>query len=102
MARRFFPPRKLYFDARVGQRFGPIGIYGKLRPGFMRFDANVRVRNLGVRPALDFGGVLEFYSRRHVAGRFDWGDTVVWYGSATVIPPISSPGSNGIPGTRHQ
>ena len=97
-----FPATQAIFGARVGQRFGPIGIYGKLRPGFMRFDANGRVQNLGVRPALDFGGVLEFYSRRHIAGRFDLGDTAVWYGSDTVIPPISSPGPNVIPGTRHQ
>jgi hypothetical protein len=97
-----FPATQAIFGARVGQRFGPIGIYGKLRPGFMRFDANVRVQNLGVRPVLDFGGVLELYSRRRIAVRFDLGDTAVWYGRDTVIPPISSPGPSIILGTRHQ
>lgn len=96
-----FPATQGLFGARIGRRFWPIGIYGKLRPGFMRFDANSRVQNLGIRPALDFGGVIEFYSRRHIAGRLDFGDTVVWYGD-TIIPPISKPGPNVIPGTRHQ
>ena len=97
-----FPATQALFGARVGYRFGPIGFYGKLRPGFMRFDSNPRVPSLGIRPALDFGGVLEFYSRRHIAGRLDLGDTVVWYGSDTVIPPISRPGPNVNTGTRHQ
>ena len=68
----------------------------------MRYDANAYVPNLGTRPALDLGGVLEFYSSRHFAGRMDFGDTTVWYGSDIVIPPISGPGPNVVPGTRHQ
>jgi hypothetical protein len=97
-----FPATQAIFGARAGRRFGPIGVYGKLRPGLMRFDANDRVQNLAVRPAFDFGGVLAFYSRRHIAGRLDLGDTVVWYGSDTIVPPISKPGPSVILGTRHQ
>jgi len=68
----------------------------------MRFDPNARVPNLGTRAALDWGGVLELYSSRHVATRFDLGDAVVWYGKDTVVPPLSAPGTGTIAGTRHQ
>ena len=64
------------FGARVGRRLGPFGIYGKLRPGFIRFDRNLYDPKLGTQPALDAGGILELYSSRHVAGRFDLGDTI--------------------------
>jgi hypothetical protein len=43
----------------------------------MRFDANQYAPALRTRPALDIGGVVEFYSSRHLAVRFDFGDTVV-------------------------
>ena len=72
------------------------------RPGFMRFDTNAYVPELHTRAALDAGGIIEFYSRRHVAARIDFGDTAVWYGTGIVIPPISGIGGNVIPGTRHQ
>ena len=101
-AAALFPATEATFGVRVGWRWGPFGLYGNLRPGFMRFDANARIPNLGTRAALDWGGVLELYSSRHVATRFDLGDVVVWYGKDTVVPPISAPGTGTIAGTRHQ
>jgi hypothetical protein len=97
-----FPATEATFGARIGRRFGLIGFYGKVRSGFIRFDSNSFAPTLRTRPALDFGGVLEFYSRRHIAGRFDFGDTAVWYGRDVLIPQLSKPGSNIAPGTRHQ
>ena len=79
-----------------------IGVYGKLRPGFMSCDKNPYVPTLGTSAALDFGGILEFYSRRHIAARVDLGGTVVWYGSGIVIPAISRVGGSVVPGTRNQ
>lgn len=101
-ATSLFPATQGLFGVRAGRRFGGLGIYAKLRPGFMRFDPNLYVPNLGTRPALDAGGIIEFYSRRHLAARIDFGDTVVWYGSDIVIPPISGIGGNVIARTRHQ
>jgi hypothetical protein len=97
-----FPVTQGLFGVRAGRRIGGIGVYSKLRPGFMRFDSNLYVPRLGTRAALDAGGIVEFYSRRHVAARVDFGDTVVWYGSDIVIPPISGIGGNVVPRTRHQ
>lgn len=69
-----FPATQATFGARLGRRWGPLGLYGKVRPGFTRFDTNAYVPNLGTRPALDIGGILEFYSHRHFAARVDFGD----------------------------
>lgn len=97
-----FPATEATFGVPVRRRWGSFGIYGNLRPGFMRFDANARIPDLGTRAALYWGGVLELYSRHHFAARFDLGDAVVWYGADTVVPPISAPGTGTIAGTRHQ
>ena len=97
-----YPATQVLAGTRLGKRFGPLGIYGKVRPGFMRFDENLYIRGLGMRPALDIGGVIEFYSRHYVAGRLDFGDTAVWYGNDTIVPPISGTGGNVVPNTRHQ
>ena len=48
-----------------------------------------------------YRGILEFYSRRHIAARIDLGDTV-WYGSGIVIPAILSVGGSVVPGTSNQ
>ena len=54
------------------------------------FDSGgLNVPALGARPAVDVGGVLEFYSRHHIFARFDFVDLVVSYGSSGF-------------GTRHQ
>jgi len=97
-----FPGTEVTIGTRVGRRFGPIGVYGKVAPGFIRFDSNLYTPTLGTRPTLAVGGVLEFYSRRHIAARFDIGDTVVWYGTDLTVPAIAAPGPATVAGTRHQ
>jgi hypothetical protein len=96
-----FPATQVLMGARAGYRFGNLlGIYGKLRPGLVRFDRNRDAPGLGTRAAADIGGVVEFYSRLHILVRLDFGDTVVGYGSAPVQRP-----AGGVPaaiGMRHQ
>ena len=70
----------MLIGARGGYRAGPFGIFAKLRPGFVAFDETQYGPQLGKRPALDVGGILEIYSSYHVAVRIDYGDAVVWYG----------------------
>jgi len=72
------------FGVKTGMRSEKFGIFGKLRPGFVRFGES---GSLGVTSqsftqfALDFGGVFEIYPSRSVALRFDVGDTVIRFGS---------------------
>ena len=78
------------FGVKYGMRSEKLGIFGKIRPGFMYFSpgeagASSSKSALPRLPsatefALDFGGVLELYPSRHVALRFDVGDTVIRFG----------------------
>jgi hypothetical protein len=71
------------FGVKTGIRSEKAGIFGKFRPGFVRFGES------GLDPtgqtftqfAMDIGGVFELYPTRHVAFRFDIGDTIVRFGS---------------------
>ena len=66
------------FGVKTGLRSEKAGIFGKIRPGFVRFGDSGVVPGLGFTQfALDFGGVFELYPTRSVALRFDVGDTVI-------------------------
>ena len=83
------------FGIKVGIRREKIGIFGKARPGFVRFSHFERqiffvcppsfdpcvVRPLSTFTqtdyALDIGGVVELYPSRRSVVRFDVGDTII-------------------------
>jgi hypothetical protein len=72
------------FGVKYGMRSEKLGIFGKLRPGFMHFSEGTSVPGVSSSAtefALDYGGVLELYPSRHVALRFDVGDTVIRFGN---------------------
>lgn len=66
---------------RAGYQFGGLAMYGKMRPGFVRFGgAAYRVYNGDnpTRPALDIGAVMQYFPHEgHVGARIDWGDTLI-------------------------
>jgi hypothetical protein len=71
------------FGVKTGLRSEKAGIFGKFRPGFVRFGES-GVLGTGqsfTQFAFDFGGVFELYPSRHVALRFDVGDTIIRFGS---------------------
>jgi len=86
------------FGAKVGKRFGKLGAFGKLRPGFVSFSkvsylissfpldvygGHFTIGNFGFRKeryfSTDVGGVVEFYPSRHLMTRVDLGDTIIRY-----------------------
>jgi hypothetical protein len=70
------------FGVKTGLRSEKAGIFGKIRPGFVRFgESGVLPGQSFTQFALDFGGVFELYPSRSVALRFDVGDTVIRFGS---------------------
>lgn len=111
------------FGVKAGKRFEHVGIFAKARPGFISFSraigdviitgpplnngafpqADFRQRRL-THPALDLGGVLEFYPSRRLVTRFDIGATLIRVGRTTfqgfaagpndtvVVAPITIPG----------
>lgn len=97
------------FGVKAGKRFEKFGIFGKARPGFVRFaDASKltgtrTVTFLGQQftvgeftraPETDFstdiGGVVEFYPSRRTLLRFDIGDTIIRYRKYNVSSSILS------------
>lgn len=79
-----FPMTQVLVGARVGVVPGPLGVFGKIRPGFSSYDATAYKPGIGTKANLDIGGVIEFYSRRHVGARFDVGSTVFFFGDGPV------------------
>ena len=96
--------------AKVGKRFDNWGIFAKARPGFMSFsegEFNVRALsptgvpfelafNRLTAPAVDVGGVLEFYPSKRIVTRFDAGDTIVHFGRRTTNSVIFTPPNGGL------
>ena len=70
------------FGAKYGIRSEKLGIFGKIRPGFIRFGEGSSPLGVSATEfALDIGGVLELYPTRPVALRLDVGNTLIRFGS---------------------
>jgi hypothetical protein len=82
------------FGIKVGKRGEKFGVFGKVRPGFMRFSnvgncpgGELARCTVGGRSefALDIGGVFEYYPTRRFVIRFDAGDTIIHYRKLTRV-----------------
>ena len=95
--------------AKVGTRFQHFGVFAKVRPGFITTGSALRSTTFNfaptppfttipdtfarlTEPALDLGGVFEYYPARHWALRYDLGDTLLFEDKVRVnvigsIPP---------------
>jgi hypothetical protein len=76
---------------KAGKRWDKLGIFGKFRPGLTSYSGvikQVQPGTLGIGrridPAFDLGGIAEFYVSRRVSLRYDFGDTIIHYGSSSV------------------
>ncbi|HKP37889.1 MAG TPA: outer membrane beta-barrel protein [Pyrinomonadaceae bacterium] len=90
------------FGVKAGKRFEKVGVFGKARPGFIRFDKGDYVFGTGgcitvfppplacYRPvattnfAADLGGVFELYPSDRTLVRFDVGDTIIHFNRRNV------------------
>lgn len=84
------------FGVKIGRKFEKFGIFGKVRPGFVKYSAgdeinwnnpfsyNYRTNKGKTNFATDIGGVLEFYPTKRIITRFDFGDTIVRLQEKTV------------------
>jgi len=82
------------FGVKAGKRSDRVGVFGKLRPGFMRFSKasdcpgeNFMSCTIKEKTELvvDIGGVFEFYPSRRCSLRVDIGDTMIRYGNFKVV-----------------
>jgi hypothetical protein len=108
------------FGVKAGKRFKRIGLFLKLRPGFVTFTTVSQLADLRLKTFInpstgrevqlenaefrfgkatylstDVGGVVEFYPSRRMVTRLDVGDTIIRYGifreRLDVVCPLSSP-----------
>jgi hypothetical protein len=88
----FFPNGRLergrgtqaLFGMKMSARIENAGVFLKIRPGLIHFDAAATPGGGGsfnaTNFALDLGAGLEFYPSRHTMVRFDFGDTIIRLG----------------------
>jgi Outer membrane protein beta-barrel domain len=70
------------FGAKYGIRTEKFGVFGKVRPGFVRFgEGSSPIGSAATEFALDIGGVFELYPTRPIALRFDVGNTLIRFGA---------------------
>jgi hypothetical protein len=97
------------FGVKIGKRFKRVGIFGKARPGLIRFSQGLTDFNITgpttdpfsitfrTKPlthfAADIGGVVELYHSRRIFTRFDLGDTIIRYGQTTITSVVESGGT---------
>ena len=95
------------FGPKMGLRIGDIGFFAKVRPGVISFSNTIQGITVNptlpfsfsvqtgrlTEPALDIGGVIEFYPSRHWAWRTDIGDTAIFYQSSSFLG-IRVPGTS--------
>src|SRR5262245_40476579 len=86
-----------FAGAKAGVRFNRVGLFAKVRPGFLYFSKDpfgVGRRGPSIydtqwahslEPALDIGGVVEYYTSKGLVIRFDLADTIVRYAPRTVV-----------------
>ena len=82
------------FGVKAGKRFEKWGIFAKARPGVVSFskgDNKFVATGTGgffpfqfqqkrlTNPAVDLGGILEFYPSKRLVTRFEGGDTLIHY-----------------------
>ena len=102
------------FGIKAGKRFEKVGVFGKARPGFIRFQKGDYVFGSDVvcplqdpsplscfHPvarsnfALDIGGVLEIYPSKRTLIRVDVGDTIITLDARKVAALRTFAGSPG-------
>jgi len=95
------------FGVKIGKRFDKVGLFGKVRPGFLsvgrvgflipisqgQFDVKIERQTFF---STDFGGVLELYPSKRTVVRFDAGDTVLRHPARFNLVSIPTPAEPAI------
>jgi len=97
---------QLNIGGRVGVSKRRFALYAKVRPGFASFGNVIRQINVQTfqftngrltEPSLDVGGIVQFNLSKRFALRYEAGDTLIHYGSRTIIvgtPAVPAQTSN--------
>jgi hypothetical protein len=72
------------FGVRMGVRTEHVGVFAKIRPGFIYYESALPTREATAQGSLtrfaaDLGGIIEYYPRRNTTWRVDVGTTLIRY-----------------------
>jgi hypothetical protein len=86
------------FGVRLGARTEHVGVFAKLRPGFIYHENALPIRGESVQSSLtrfaaDLGGTVEYYPKQQTTLRVDFGTTLVRYLTNQPDPHICAMGS---------
>ena len=90
-----------FLGLRAGIRVGKLGLFAKVRPGFIQFEDGASKGRLTSRTEfnLDVGGGLEYDLLPHLGVRADLAEVIIPFGNAMLL---AGPGVVGVPlGTQH-
>ena len=92
-----------FAGAKAGARVSRVGLFVKVRPGFLYFSKDPfgvgrrgaafpeTVWAHSLEPAMDIGGVIEYFASNAVIVRFDLGETIVHYEPRQVFFSVREP-----------
>jgi len=86
----------VFAGVKSGIRRDRFGLFAKLRPGAVRFEHGLASEDFTAtnfdisshpiyQPALDAGGVVEYYPSRHFLLRAEAGDAIIFYRPKTIL-----------------
>lgn len=86
------------FGVRMGVRAEHVGVFAKIRPGFIYYENALTMQGASdqgslTRFAADLGGIVEYYPKRNTTWRVDVGTTLVRYLTNKPDPHTSALGS---------
>lgn len=96
-----FSATQALLGLRGGFRVHKLGLFAKLRPGFIQFEDGAAEDRLTARTQfnLDVGGGFEYDLLPHIGVRVDLAETIIPFGNAMLL---AGPGVVGVPlGTQH-
>lgn len=104
------------FGVKIGKRFNKWGIFGKVRPGVLSSSEGQTNLFVGIPTtsppsfllptiffvsrrlnsfAADVGGVVEYYPKKRIVTRLDFGETIIHYSRNTTNFPFFDPNTSG-------
>jgi hypothetical protein len=88
-----FGETEALFGVKAGTRFDQLGIFAKLRPGFIYFGGGDAAERMSDRLhfACDLGVVFEYYPSSRSMLRADFDDTIIPFGGTRFISPVGTP-----------
>jgi hypothetical protein len=88
-----FGETEALFGIKAGARVDEVGLFAKVRPGFIYFGGGDAAERMSDRLhfACDVGGGFEYYRSPRLLFRVDFSDTIIAFGGTRFVSPYGTP-----------